>query len=223
MTAEPVDDCEVQLDQDIDAESSASTTGRNPLVDAYIARAAPFAGPILAHLRDVVHAACPDVTEAIKWRMPFFVRGGNLCHMAAFKAHCVFGFWRGKELADLLPPTLGEGMGHLGRILSLDDLPSRRLLIACIEAAARLDEAAPPPARIAKARTAPEMPGDLARALNAHPVAARAFNAFGAGAQREYVAWIVEAKRDATRLSRIATAIEWIAAGRTRNWKYAKR
>ncbi len=44
----------------------------DPRVDAYIARSAAFAQPVLLHLRATVHAACPGVQETIKWGMPFF-------------------------------------------------------------------------------------------------------------------------------------------------------
>jgi hypothetical protein len=88
-------------------------------VDAYIARAATFAQPILKHLRATVHNACPEVEEALKWGMPFFVyRGSPLCSMAAFKQHCSFGFWK----AALVTGTkrgAREGMGDFGKITAL--------------------------------------------------------------------------------------------------------
>jgi hypothetical protein len=191
-------------------------------VDAYIADAAPFARPILAHLRHVVHAACPAAVEEIKWGMPFFVYRGKLCHMAAFKAHCAFGFWRGKEIAGL-PDAGGEpAMGSLGRILSLDDLPSKRALTSFIKAAMKLNESDVKPLRATGKRAALATPDDLAAALSSHVDAARHFAAFSASAKHDYVEWILEAKREATRASRIATAIEWIAEGKQRHWKYQK-
>jgi hypothetical protein len=195
---------------------------RNPRVDAYIAGAAPFARPILAHLRHVIHAACPDVEEEIKWSMPFFVYRGTLCHMAAFKAHCALGFWRGKEIPDLPDDAGEEGMGHLGRILSLDDLPPKRKLTSFIKAAMKLNEADVKPARVTKTRAKLDMPADFADALAKHPAAAKHFDAFSPSAKYDYLEWIVEAKREATRTSRIATALEWIAEGKTRHWKYQK-
>lgn len=201
----------------------ATTTGnRNPRVDAYVADAAPFARPILAYLRSVVHAACPDVEEDVKWRMPFFVHRGNLCHMAAFKAHCAFGFWRGKEIPGL-PTVDGEAaMGNFGRILSVDDLPPRRKLTSWIKAAAKLNESTAKPARAVAKRIEKATPDDLAAALAARPDAAERFAAFAPSARRDYCEWIVEAKRAATRATRIATAVEWIAEGRTRHWKYQR-
>ena len=195
---------------------------RNPRFDAYIADAAPFARPILAHLRDVVHAACPEVVETIKWSRPFFdYRGGTLCFMSAFKAHCALGFWRGKEL-DGLPQQQGEdGMGHFGRIGSVDDLPSRRELTRHIKAAMKLAESTTKPVR---ARAAPKadaaLPDDLQHALRKVPAAAKHFAGFSPSAKREYIDWICEAKRAETRASRIASTVEWSADNKTRNWKY---
>jgi hypothetical protein len=195
---------------------------RNPRVDAYIAGAAPFARPILAHLRHVIHAACPDVEEGIKWSMPFFVYRGNLCHMAAFKAHCALGFWRGKEIPGLPDDAGEEGMGDLGRILSLDDLPPKRKLTSFVRAAMKLNEADVKPVRATKTRAELDMPVGFAAALAKHPVAARHFDAFSPRAKYDYLEWIIEAKRETTRTSRIATALEWIAEGKTRHWKYQK-
>ncbi len=196
---------------------------RDPRVDAYIAKAPAFARPILSHLREVVHAACPEVEETIRWSMPFFDHRGPLCNMAAFKAHCAFGFWRGREVPGL-PKGLGEdGMGNLGRIASLDDVPPRRVLTSLIKAASKVNETDTRPLR---ARTvskgAAAMPDDLAAALAVDAEAARHFDGFSPAAKREYIEWIVEAKREATRASRIAQTVEWSAAGRTRNWKYRK-
>lgn len=195
----------------------------DPRVDQCIAKAAPFARPILAHLRHAVHAACPDVEEATKWSMPFFVyRGSNLCHMAAFKAHCAFGFWRGKEIAGLDSQGEGDAMGNLGRLLSLDDLPPKRRLTGFIKAAMALAEGDTRPVRATSKRAALEMPADFAAALAAHPAAWREYEAFAPSAQHDYLEWILEAKRDATRATRIATAIEWVAEGKTRHWKYVR-
>ena len=181
------------------------TTARDARVDAYIAQAPAYAQPILAHLRDVVHAACPDVVEVTKWSRPFFdYRGAPLCFMSAFKSHCGFGFWRGKELDGLPHRDGGEGMGHFGRLASLADLPPKRELTAFVRAAMKLAETDEKPVR-AKAAPRPDagMPGDLAQALNAVPAAAEHFAAFGPGARREYIDWVV-----------------WSAEGKTHDWKY---
>lgn len=202
------------------ADAEDPGVDRNPAFDAYIAKAAPFARPILTHLRHVVHRACPEVEEAMKWSMPFFVYRGNLCHMAAFKAHCAFGFWRGKEMQDLPHDVGGEGMGHLGRITSVDDLPPRRRLTALIKAAMKLADGKRAPARPARVKAPLDMPDDLARALDGRAAAAKHFNAFSPSAQRDYIEWVVEAKRAPTRSARIATALDWIAEGKSRHWKY---
>lgn len=206
--------------------SAAKTTpihARDARVDAYIAKAAPFARPILTHLRDVIHAACPEVEEVTKWSMPFFVHRGNLCMMGAFKAHCGFGFWRAKEMPGLPEPVGEDGMGQFGRIASIDDLPSKAKLTSLIKTAMKLNEADIRPMRAKPApKDALDTPADLVDALARVGDATRNFDAFSPGARREYVEWIAEARRDETRASRIATAAEWIAEGRTRHWKYKR-
>lgn len=193
---------------------------KNPGVDAYIAKAEPFARPILRHLRKLVHAGCPEVEETLKWRFPHFVYEGMLCSMAAFKAHCAFGFWNGA----LVLPGKTDAMGHFGRITSLSDLPADRVMIGYIREAARLNESGeklPPRAR--RVRKALAIPKDLVAALKKNPRARGAFESFSPSHKREYVEWITEAKAQATRRRRLDQAIAWMGEGKPRNWKYMKR
>jgi uncharacterized protein YdeI (YjbR/CyaY-like superfamily) len=209
------------------ATRSAPAAGaRDPRVDAYIARAAPFAHAPMAHIREAMHAALPEVTEAIKWGHPFFLLDGRpFANMAAFKAHCSLGFWRaGKPVAEEAAGERAKAMGQFGRIESVADLPKaaplRKLIVEARAAwaAAREEKAGAPPAPKA-ARERPAVPDDFAAALRAQS-ARQPFDAFTPSQQHEYVDWIVEAKREATRAARIAQAVEWIAEGKTRNWKY---
>ena len=193
-------------------------------VDDYIASAAPFARPVLEHLRAVVHAACPEATETLKWRMPFFeYRGRPLCMMAAFKQHCSFGFWRARAEAGADDT---DGMGQYGKLTAIGDLPPKRELAAAVKAAARRidDGAAAAPAKTPKAKAPPAIPDDLANALalKKHAAAKKHFDAFSPSARREYTDWIADAKTDATRSKRLATTLEWLAEGKHRNWKYMK-
>lgn len=187
----------------------------DPRVDAYIAKAVPFAQPILAHLRDLVHRTVPGLTETLKWGVPHFThRGKNLAGFAAFKAHAAFMI-HGEGRQD-------EGMGSAGKIASLADLPPDAVLAKRLLAAkARIDAdgtaVKPAPAKAPKAAIA--MPDDFAEALAAGRARAN-FDAFPPGAQRDYLEWVVEAKRPETRARRIATATEWIAEGKKRHWKY---
>lgn len=189
-------------------------------VDAYIERAQPFAQPILAHLRAIVHAALPGVAETVKWGMPFFEwQGKPLANMAAFKAHASFGFWR----RDGAGPAqeAGDGMGQFGKLASVADLPADAELAAMIRAAAALIEAgvpSKPSPRVPRPKAA--MPDDLAAALAADPAAERGFAALPPGAQREYVDWVTGARQPATRARRIGTTVAQAAAGRKLNWKY---
>jgi uncharacterized protein YdeI (YjbR/CyaY-like superfamily) len=194
---------------------------RDPRVDAYIARAAPFAQPILERLRSDMHAALPTVEETIKWSMPFFVDEGRLlANMAAFKQHCAFGFWRGRNAVDT--GREHEAMGQFGRIASLADLPSAREFKALVKAAVvqvAANAEAPRPA-VKRAAAPPSSSPELESALKANAAAKRGFESLTPGRQREYVEWIAEAKREATRDKRIAQALEWLAEGKSRNWKY---
>ena len=195
---------------------------RDARVDAYIAKSAEFARPILTALRIVVHRACPQVEETLKWGMPFFQYRGLLCHMAAFKQHCAFGFWKG---ARVLGAAAGrrEAMGHFGRLTAVRDLPPRQRLATLIRKAMALNAAGVwRPARgLAHRRARPTPPPDLLTELRKKPKALAHYRAFTPAQQREYVDWLREAKRADTRARRLAQALAWIAAGRTRNWKYA--
>jgi uncharacterized protein YdeI (YjbR/CyaY-like superfamily) len=201
----------------------------NPKVDAYCAKVQPFAQPIVAHLRELVHKACPEVEETIKWSRPFFqYRGAILCNMSAFKEHCSFGFW-GEEIGAVLreAAVLKEGgMGSLGRIASVADLPSDKQMLGWIrQAAAFVDSGqytSPIAARhkVVKQKTSLNTPAEFKTALQRNKKAAAVFAAFSPSCKREYVEWIAEAKRQETRDKRIATAVKWIAEGKQRNWKY---
>jgi uncharacterized protein YdeI (YjbR/CyaY-like superfamily) len=201
----------------------------NPKVDAYCAKVQPFAQPILAHLRELIHKACPEVEETIKWSRPFFqYRGAILCNMSAFKEHCSFGFW-GEEIGAVLreAAVLKEGgMGSLGRITTVADLPSDKQMLGWIrQAAAFVDSGqytSPIAARhkVVKQKPSLNTPAEFKTALQRNKKAAAVFAAFSPSCKREYVEWIAEAKREETRDKRIATAVEWIAEGKQRNWKY---
>jgi hypothetical protein len=52
-------------------------------------------------LRDLVHKACPEVEETMKWSFPHFDYKGMMCSMAAFKQYCAFGFWKASSICFL--------------------------------------------------------------------------------------------------------------------------
>jgi uncharacterized protein YdeI (YjbR/CyaY-like superfamily) len=192
-------------------------------VDAYIAKSQPFAQPILKHLRTLVHAHCPDVTETIKWSMPHFdYKGSIFANMAAFKHHCAFGFWLG-ELLEV--ETKNEkAMGDFGRMASLGGLPSDKEMGRLIKAAKKLhDSGAKLPARAKPKESIPlDIPAPFLAALKKNKKALATFEAFPPSQKKEYVQWIVEAKADDTKARRLAQAIEWMAEGKSKNWKYEK-
>ncbi|MEO5559855.1 MAG: YdeI/OmpD-associated family protein [Dokdonella sp.] len=196
---------------------------RDPRIDAYIAKSADFAQPILVHLREVVHTACRDVEETMKWSFPHFMYKGMLCGMSAFKQHVAFGFWKGKLVVDDAGQSLEDAMGQFGRITRVADLPPKRTLSTYVKKAMALNDAGvKSPTRVNGARPKSEVavPDDLASALKKDAKARKTFDAFSASARREYIDWIAEAKRETTRVQRLATTLEWLAEGKQRNWKY---
>jgi uncharacterized protein YdeI (YjbR/CyaY-like superfamily) len=199
-----------------------STT--DPRIDAYIAKSPDFAKPILAHIRGAVHAACPDVEETMKWSAPhFYYAGQMLCGMAAFKEHAAMNFWKASLIDGLGPDSGGNSRGSLGKLCTLRDLPSKQKLSGYIKAAMKLNDAG---VTVKRPKTAPKpeakIPKELTAALAKNKRAKAAFDAFAPGQRREYCEWIGEAKREETKAARVAQAVEWIADGKTRNWKYQR-
>ncbi len=190
-------------------------------VDAYIAAARPFAQPILTHLRRIVHAAHPGLVEAIKWSMPMFTwRDKIVANMAAFTAHASFGTWQ-RDGVGLGAPR-GDGMGQVGRVTSLADLPPDAVIADMVRAAVALVDAGGSMRGQRPPQPPPAIPDDLADALAAAPTAAERFADFPPSCRREYIEWVTGAKTAPTRAKRIATTVEWVAEGKRRNWKHEK-
>ena len=188
-------------------------------VDEFIERANPFARPILKRLRTWAHRHAPGCEETLKWGMPHFQYKGKLfCGMSAFKEHCAFGFWHPLMRRD---DNSLEGMGSFGKIRSVEDLPTEAEFAKMAREAMRLtDEGVKAPPRPKAEKTPLVVPKDLAAALKRHAAAAKAFEEFSYSHRREYIAWITEAKRDETRAARVKQAVEWMAEGKPRHWKY---
>ncbi len=195
---------------------------KDPRIDAYIAKATPFARPILKHLRKIVHTGCPQVEETIKWSMPHFDHKGMLCGMGAFKAHCVFGFWKPALIFEGDSKKQEEAMGQFGCIRTLDDLPSDKVLVGYVKKAAALNEAGIKEPKEKKNSAVPAIPDYLAASLRNNKKARATFEKMSPSKRREYVEWLTEAKRDETREKRLATTLEWLAEGKSRNWKYER-
>jgi uncharacterized protein YdeI (YjbR/CyaY-like superfamily) len=193
---------------------------RDPRIDAYIANAAPFAQPILNHVRERVHAAAPEAEETLKWSMPSFTIDGKiLIGMAAFKQHAALNFWRGQELKGA--EASRDAMGQFGKLTSVDDLPSDTELDALIRQAAELAKTAPAPRKVKHEPKPPtEVHPQFAEALAANPKAKSTLDNFPPSARREYLDWIADAKQESTREKRIADAVQWLSEGKRRHWKY---
>jgi uncharacterized protein YdeI (YjbR/CyaY-like superfamily) len=200
-------------------------------IDAYIAKSADFAKPILLHIRELVHKACPDVEEKVKWGMPFFdYKGEMLCHIASFKQHAVMGFWKAPLMKDsvLLENAKAEtAMGHLGKLTSLKDLPPDKKITAWIKEAMLLnDKGIKLPSKVKpteKEKKELTVPDYFTKALAKNKKAKQVFENFAYSHKKEYVMWITEAKTEETRDKRMETALEWIAEGKSRLWKYEKK
>jgi len=199
---------------------------KDPRIDIYIKKSADFARPILNHLREMVHKACPDVEETMKWSFPHFMyKDAILCSMASFKQHCSFGFWKASIMKDpnnILQLAGKTGMGHMDRIESLKDLPSTKILAAYIKEAAALNEnnIKPPPRKKSTGKKELIIPDYFIAALKKNKKTLAAFEAFSYSHKKEYVEWITEAKTEATREARMDKAIEMISEGKSRYWKY---
>ena len=190
-------------------------------IDAYIAKAQPFAKPILVHIRKAVHAGCPNVEETLKWSHPAFIYKGILCGMAAFKQHVTFGFWKASAMNDS-DGKRREAAGQFGRITAVGDLPSEKAFVELVKEAAALHDAGIKAPRMKT--TAPKQPlkepAYFLAALRKNGKALRGYPAFSPSHKREYVEWITDAKGESTRQRRLETAVTWIAEGKPRNWKY---
>jgi uncharacterized protein YdeI (YjbR/CyaY-like superfamily) len=195
---------------------------KDPRIDAYIAKSADFAKPILKHLRKIVHAGCPEVEETLKWSMPHFDYKGVMCGMAAFKQHCVFGFWKESLIFDSGKIAEKTAMGSFGCIKSLADLPSEKTLVGYVKKAAALNDAGiKAPGRTKPKKREPlDVPDDFDAALKKNAKARKTFENFPPSKRREYLEWVTEAKREETRGERLATSIKWLAEGKARHWKY---
>ena len=191
---------------------------RDPRVDEYINQSEEFAKPILRHIRKLVHAAVPEVEETMKWRFPHFMHRGMMANMAAFKSHCAMGFW--KESLVLNGRAERDGMGHFGRMTSLNDLPADRTLTGYFKKAAALNDEGVKVVRKRPVKRELVVPIDLDAALKRNKDARRTFDAFSTSHKREYVEWVTEAKTDGTRRKRLETAVAWMAEGKSRTWKY---
>lgn len=198
---------------------------RDKRIDAYIAKSADFAQPILRHLREIVHEGCPEVEETIKWNFPNFTYKGMLCNMAAFKQHCSFGFWKSSLVFGTEENKPDEGMGQFGQLTSLKDLPSKKVLLGYIKKAKQLNDQGVKIAKSSKSREEKkelETPDYFLATLKKNKKALTTFEGFPYSKKKEYVEWITEAKTEETRNRRQQTAVEWLAEGKSRNWKYER-
>jgi len=194
-------------------------------VDAKFSQAPDFAQPIIQLLRKAIHQACPEVQETLKWGMPAFEYQGLLAIVGIFKSHCSLVLWKHQLLAEKFPELAeiaNPSTGKFGRLTKRSDLPSQAKLNQYLKFAVALNaEGVRVPKRRKATRPVPTLPPEFKAALRRHKVAAQTFEKLSPSCQRDYVNWIADPKREETRAKRIATSIEWLAAGKKRNWKYS--
>lgn len=199
---------------------------KSPDVDRYIENALPFAQPILRRIREIMHKAEPDIVESMKWSAPFFEYKGVLANMSAFKQHVRWGFWKAKLMTDphgfFDTNEESETMGA-AKIRDLSEMPDEKVLLAIVREAVKLNETGVKAAPRVKKPVSTDVPDDLEAELATNAAARKAFDAFSPSQRRDYAEWLTEAKQPATRAKRLATAIEWIAEGKPRHWKYARK
>ena len=199
----------------------------SPKIDTYIEKSQDFAKPILHYIRETVHEFCPDAEETMKWSFPHFIyKGKNLCAMASFKQHCTFGFWLEKEMKTMQEMTQNiekNSMFSLGKITAMEDLPSKPQLKKAIKEAMELTDMGVIMKKAPPSKTEMEVPDDFQSALDSRPETLEIFEKASPSFRKEYIAWITEAKTEATRNKRLEQSLEWIAEGKGRNWKYQKK
>lgn len=196
-------------------------------IDDYISKSEEFAKPILRYIRDIVHKACPEVTETMKWGMPHFDYKGMMCGIASFKQHCTFGFWKASLMKDKYKVFVkGEnsGMGNFGKVKDIQDLPSAKIIIEYIKEAMKLNDDNVAVSKELKENVRKELviPEYFLKVLKKNEVALKTFKDFSYPHKKEYLEWITEAKKEETREKRIYAAIKWLSEGKGRNWKYEK-
>ena len=203
----------------------AGMARKDPRVDEYIKKAAPFARPILRHLRQIVHAGCPQVEETIKWQFPAFMHNGILCGIAAFKKSLHVRLLESGADFRWESPADREAMGHFGRITALVDLPKNRALVAYVRKAAKLNREGvkAPPRSKPKKKPPLKIPNYFRAALKKKAKAGRTFENLSPSERRDYVEWLTEAKRDETRAHRLKMSMLWLSQGKPRNWSLHAR
>jgi len=195
---------------------------RDLRIDHYIAKARPDAQPLLKEIRAAVHAGCPEVSETLKWRTPTFEHQGIMLGMAAFKGYTTMGFWKSKLMRQRLSATDQKALEQAGQVKIGEALPPRASLVRLVKVAATLNEEGVVQPRVLRKKAPLKMPGYFTAALKKNASARERFAAFPPSHKREYIEWIADAKQDDTRQRRLAQAVEWIAEGKARNWKYER-
>ncbi|MEO9802317.1 MAG: YdeI/OmpD-associated family protein [Reichenbachiella sp.] len=190
-------------------------------IDAYLTTVSSEHRPVLELIRKTVNAVDDRIQEDWKWRAPCFSLEGLVCWFVAFKSHVGLNFFKGALIEDIHNAFVesededkGNRMIHFKsidevKVKVIQDYVKQAVLLN--EQGIKID--------FPKRKTL-ETPDYLIEALNKNKKAKDVFESFTDAQRKDYIEWLVEAKREETRNKRMTQAIEWIAEGKTRNWKY---
>ncbi len=193
-------------------------------VDAYIKKSPEFARPILVKLRALFHRADSRIQETMKWGVPHFEYKGIVGSFAAFKQHVGFGFWKSKLLKDPANLFGGDPKASMSssKLTSIKHLPADKVILSYIQRAVELNEEEVIVPKEVNRRPKLTAPDFFVAALKKNKKAQTNFQAFSETNRRDYIEWLIDAKQKETQKRRLATALNWLAEGKPRNWKYMK-
>ena len=182
-------------------------------VDQYLANHAEWAA-VLTPLARVLRAT--ELEETIKWGAPVFVLDGHhVVGLMAFKRYAGLWFFDGALLDDpddvLVNAQAGKTRGLRQWRYTPDD-PVDESRVA--DYVARAIENARAGRRLTPQPAAPiRLPAELERALAEDAGLRASFDQLTPGRRREFAAYVAEAKREATRESRVEKILPLIRRG----------
>lgn len=188
-------------------------------IDEYIAGKEAWARPFLTKLRQLVLTANPKMEQEWKWKAPAFTHHGIVCLLWGFKAHVSLTFSDGNLLDDPNQVFDDCGGNEHNRALKLragDTIPEKQI-VAWVKSACEINEKGlkPKAKQAAPKAKAVTVSADFDKALKKNKAVKEFFDSLSPSCKRAYTEWVDEAKREETKLKRIAKGIEALKA----KWK----
>jgi hypothetical protein len=110
----------------------SSASSRDPRVDAYIETLPGWQRDVCRQVRELVHAADPEVEETVKRSVqPYFVLKGNICALMGTKDHVNVFLYDGAIVPDSDHIITGGHENKTARCVAVyegEDLPAEPLL-----------------------------------------------------------------------------------------------